>query len=184
VVGAAVSGLVSGWFGGEGAGRSKSGPVGLEQVVLGRAGGSLGGGEVRNGLFCLLICVVTAAVLIRVTGGPLVSTVRQGQVYFSLGVGFFVAALLGQWVSRARLAVWALLAVPVVAIGGYGWGWLRPIAPVPPAYQAIEHIMPNFACRALPVEYCSVGVAGALCGIWMGWRLQGRGDGRGPERSA
>lgn len=163
---AAADALVSGWFD---AGRSSQAahrPVGLGELVLGRARRQSGVHEIRNGLLCFLLCAVGAAVLIRMIGGPALSIIRKGQVYFSLAAAFFLAGLVAQQLSRARLMIWPLLAVPLVAAAGYLAGGVQPHASVPTIYEGLEHIMPNFLCRALPVEYFSAGVAGVVLAGW------------------
>jgi hypothetical protein len=124
-----------------------------------------------SGPLCLLICTVCGALLVRTTGGPLITAVHKGQVYFSLAVGFYLATLLGVIVTRTRAAVWPLLAVLVVSLLGYLAGGQWPTAAVPDDYRQLAQIMPNFVCRAMPVEYFSAGVAGAIAGTWTASRM-------------
>jgi len=124
-----------------------------------------------GGLLCLLLCTVCGALLVRTTGGSLVTAVHKGQVYFSLAAGFYLAALLGVLVSRTRPAVWPLLAVLIVSLLGYLAGGQWPTPAVADDYRQLAHIMPNFVCRAMPIEYLSAGVAGAIAGTWTGSRM-------------
>jgi hypothetical protein len=171
---AASDALVSGWFDTAHSGQAGHRLVGLGELLLGRSRWQSGVHEIRNGLLCFLLCAVAAAVLIRMFGGPALSIIRKGQVYFSLAAAFFVAGLVAQQLSRARLMIWPLLAVPLVATVGYVAGGVQPHASVPPIYEGLEHIMPNFLCRALPVEYFSAGVAGVVLAGWTNSRLRSR----------
>ncbi len=123
------------------------------------------------GPLCLLLCAVCGALLVRTTGGPLVTAVHKGQVYFSLAAGFYLATLLGVIVTRTRPVVWPLLAVLIVSLLGYLAGGQWPTPAVADDYRQLAHIMPNFVCRAMPVEYLSAGVAGAIAGTWTGSRM-------------
>ena len=171
LVAAMVGELVARWFVAGGSASYSQAHVGLGHLLTGRVGSRPDKAELRNGPLCLLICVVVAALVIRLTGGTVLMAIRTGQTYFSILAGFFVATLLAHQITRAKLAVWPMLAVPIVAILGYLAGVAKPIASVPEVYQKIDHIMPNFVCRALPVEYVALGVIGVIAGLWTSARM-------------
>jgi len=171
---AAVAGeAVARWFLADGSMAYGRGHVAVGQLLLARSSRHkpIDASELRSGLLCLLICVAAGAMVIRLTGGTVLLAIRKGQVDFSVVVGFFVATLLGHQITRARLAIWPLLAVPIVAAAGYLAGAVKPIAGVDATYQAIDHVMPNFVCRVLPIEYLALGSIGVLGGLWISTQM-------------
>jgi len=161
VVAVAAARTVDTWLG------SANSPPDTQTPDANRAKKQIRGG----GPLCLLLCTVCGALLVRTTGGSLVTAVHKGQVYFSLAAGFYLATLLGVIVSRTRPAIWPLLAVLIVSLLGYLAGGQWPTPAVADDYRQLAHIMPNFVCRAMPVEYLSAGVAGAIAGTWTGSRM-------------
>jgi hypothetical protein len=166
-VGVVAARMVDTWLGvdaGDAPRSTQTPPARAEQTPISGRG-------VGSGLLLLLLCAVCAALLIRTMGGSLVTAIHKGQVYFSLSAGFYLATLLSVTVSRTRLIIWPLLAVVLISLLGYLAGSQWPTPTVVNDYRQLTHIMPNFACRALPVEYLSAGVAGAIAGTWTGARM-------------
>jgi len=166
-VGVATARLVDTWLGVD----TPDAPRAAQEPGAHRKRKQMSSGGVGNGLLCLLLCTVCAALLIRTIGGTLVTAIHKGQVYFALAGGFYLATLLSVTVSRTRRIIWPLLAVLLISLLGYLAGGQWPTAAAADDYRQLSHVMPNFACRALPVEYLSAGVAGAIAGTWTGSRM-------------
>ena len=146
--------------------------VGVGHLILGQAPATTTpASSARWGLVALAITVAAALAVIRLTSGGLLTTIRQGQTFFSIGAAFFAGALVAHQITRARHALWPMLAIPIVAAIGYLLGAARPVPAVPEVYQSIIQIMPNAACRALPVEYMAMGPIGVLLGLWTSERM-------------
>jgi len=128
--------------------------------------------ELRHGLLMLVITAVVAMVVIRMVAGRPDGPVRPGQVCFAIGVGFWLGTLVAGQFCRPALAVWACLAVPVVALVGHLLAAARPeLSGQLGRLSDIGIIAPNALVRGLPVHYLSVGPAAAILGIWTGHRV-------------
>jgi hypothetical protein len=163
-----VGGIVRNWLNGQaGAGEKPGGPQGrwarVHEAFV----------HLRDGLLGMIVCAVIAWVFISATiSRSPESEIQRGQVFFSVGAGFLVAAAVGKqlWIKGA--ACWYALSVVIVAGLGYGWATLSPLASgVSDYYAKLATTPPNDLFRALPIEYVGVGVAGAILGHWMGQRM-------------
>lgn len=129
--------------------------------------------HLRDGLLGMVVCAVLACLFISATicRNP-ESEIERGQVFFSLGAGFLVAAAVGKQIWFKGAACWYGLSVLIVAVVGYGWASLSPTASgVSDYYSKLATTPPNDLFRALPIEYVGVGVAGAILGHWIGQRM-------------
>jgi len=128
--------------------------------------------EIRHGLLTLVIATVVAMVAIRMVAGRPDGPVHPGQVCFAIGAGFWLGTLVASQFCRPALAVWACLAVPVVALAGHLLAAGRPeLSGQLGRLSEIGIIAPNALVRGLPVHYLSVGPAAAILGIWTGHRV-------------
>lgn len=125
----------------------------------------------RDGLLGGAVCVAVAWIVITlaISRTP-ASAIERGQVYFAVSLGFFAGALAGHQLWRRGAAGWYALGVAVLAVIGYGLGYVRP-TPALPLYAGLATTPPNALFRALPVEYLSMGVVGSLAGYWFSRRL-------------
>ncbi len=132
--------------------------------------------HLRDGVLGMVICAVVAAMFIRMTiARTPVSAIDRGQVFFAVGVGFFLGAALGPQFWPRGATCWYTLSILIVALAGYAWGFVAPEPsglPVPYTYLArLATTPPNDLFRVLPVEYVGVGVAGAVWGHGFGLRM-------------
>jgi hypothetical protein len=127
----------------------------------------------RHGFLGAGIAAVVAWIVISltITRTP-ASVVQRGQVYFALALGCGLGAVAGTQLWPRGRAVWYALSVLVLAMIAYAWMYARPLLDVGEGYYAqLATTPPNPLVRALPVEFMSVGVAGALVGYWFGLRI-------------
>jgi hypothetical protein len=121
--------------------------------------------SVLNGLKITAIMTV-AGLLIFATlvSGYSPQMIRHGQTCFAA----FTAFYLGGWIAyrnfSARTALWAILAVPLTAIAGYGWTMVYGAASG--RYAHLASIPVSDFLRALPITFISVGTLGALFAHW------------------
>jgi hypothetical protein len=106
----------------------------------------------------LVVNAVLAMLLLKV----FLQSETKGQVLIGLFVSFTVSTLVSYLLfSQAPLHAF-LLALPVAAGVGYYWGSTLP--PVFPGQATF------FMMRALPVDYFTAGMAGAIIGYYLGFR--------------
>ncbi len=101
---------------------------------------------------------IIAAVLLYV----LMQSQLKGQVLMACFAAFFLSTMLAYLAFPRVPAVALLLAVPLTAAIGYLYGMHAP-APIP-GHAGF------FAMRALPIDYISAGVPGAILGFYAGFR--------------
>lgn len=124
-------------------------------------------GELRtSGPMTLATVVVVAAVLVPILVGPRVGWTRHGQVYFALIAGFFIAALAGRRVGRARGLIWYAAAPFIVGLAGVVWAMARPS--LGGTYAKLDVVPANGLVRPLPVEMVFTSLA------TIGWTLYSR----------
>ncbi|HLL88704.1 MAG TPA: hypothetical protein VK324_05335 [Tepidisphaeraceae bacterium] len=84
--------------------------------------------------------------------------------------GVFFAGLIGAWtayaVFPARGAMWYWLAVPRVGVIGYALAWFQP-------GQYMVGMTDQPLAHPIPLDYCGIGVAGAILGYWSGRKRDG-----------
>lgn len=113
---------------------------------------------------------ITHIALMAVFVCILAQSEAKKQVVLAVGVGSFAGAFLPYWRHGARPSVWYWAAPLALGLFGYLFAWISPPA-------GIEIGRPGFGtggggflvalARPLPLDYASVGTAGALLGYWM-----------------
>ncbi len=88
-------------------------------------------------------------------------SVQHGQACFVVAASVCIALYLAYWVVPVRSAVWSILSVPLLAVGGYVWARFGPAPGGLPASVPASHFL-----RVLPVQYISVGTAAAVAMFW------------------
>lgn len=130
----------------------------------GTAGRGIGGKEeLTRGVLCFLLTLaITVAVVLL-----LMRSVERGQILFALVAGCFLGALLAQVTVPTRSSLIAWTAPVVVAIGFYV---LAATSMVRSGFGAWMDV-PGYA-RALPIDWATAGVGGALLGHWVSLRMR------------
>jgi len=119
-----------------------------------------------------IITIVLACLVNATVGGLLLFLVLQvqlkGQVLFGCFAAFFISTLLAYFAFPRVPAVTFFLSVPIAAAVGY---WLTACHPI--AYPGHAGL---YLGNALPIDYISTGIPGAIFGYYMAlhWNLQSR----------
>ena len=87
--------------------------------------------------------------------------IEHGQVCFVIAASFCAAGYVAHRFAPVRSALWSVLAVGVVAVGGYVWAAVRPGLPVGPASIPGSNFL-----RILPIQFISVGTAACIAMFW------------------
>jgi len=141
----------------------------VSQAKSARSAGQTPGwavGLLATGIAAVVAVVVLSQTLARTD----VAWVARKQVYFALGLSFFLASLAASQVLPHVAGFWHLLAPTVVSLPTSSWAWREPVTRIQ-YYEAIPELPRNWLVRALPVEYLSMGVIGSILGVWIGGRL-------------
>jgi hypothetical protein len=88
-------------------------------------------------------------------------SVQHGQACFVVAASVCIGLYLAYWVVPVRSAVWSILSVPLLAVGGYVWARFGPAPGGLPASVPASHFL-----RVLPIQYISVGTAAAVAMFW------------------
>ena len=88
-------------------------------------------------------------------------SVQHGQACFVVAASVCIALYLASWVVPVRSAVWSILSVPLLAVGGYVWARFGPAPGGLPASVPASPFL-----RVLPIQYISVGTAAAVAMFW------------------
>jgi len=123
----------------------------------------------QSGLGAAIASAIVAAPpaygLIMLLGLSADEEVRKQQVFFSVGLGFFLAAMLARFALRPTSLWWPLLAIGAVATAAY-------MVSAPGAGgQAVSlnelRTVREAVARPLPIEYAALGAIGCYFGIAM-----------------
>lgn len=87
--------------------------------------------------------------------------VLHGQVCFVVTASAWIASYYGFRYFPVSTAMWALLAVPIVAVAGYLWSAVVPVGGAHPV-----NLPPSAFMRPLPIQYVGLGFAGVLAAFW------------------
>jgi len=87
--------------------------------------------------------------------------VQHGQACFVVAASVCIGSYLAHWLVPVRSALWAILSVPFLAVGGYLWARLGPSPVSLPASVPASAFL-----RVLPIQYISVGTAAAVAMFW------------------
>lgn len=105
-----------------------------------------------------------------------VAMIARGQVVAVIFFALYLGAMAARYFTGVSRAHWYVAAVPIVALVGYLVGYLQadmswakgPWA----AYKLLATTPPHALVRPLPIEYISIGVAGAIVGLWSGTTVE------------
>ena len=128
----------------------------------------------RDGVFALLVTTLAGALLLFLLSGPREAHTWRGQVYFAVGVGFILAVLAAQRVTRVRHLIWYCPAPFIVGLIGAVRASLSP--GLPPPFDHLDMIPPWALVRPLPVEMVGVGLLAITWTLRTTGHLSGRGD--------
>ncbi len=128
-----------------------------------RTGRRLPDGDVltRCGL-CFLLCLVIAVSIVAL----LAQSAARGQLLFALFAGCFLATLIGYQVFPTRLSLPAWATPIVVAIGYYVLAAVGALRTGQGAWMEVKAW-----CQALPIDWMTAGVGGAILGYWVSSRM-------------
>jgi len=87
--------------------------------------------------------------------------IQHGQVFFVVAASVSLGVYFAYRFVPVRSALWAVLAVPAIALVGYLWASVRPSVLGLPVTIPSSHFL-----RILPVQFLSVGTAAALAMFW------------------
>jgi hypothetical protein len=129
---------------------------------LWRSDGSGSRTPTMAGIQHLLITAAVALAASAVLSAGLRSrSIQHGQVCFVVAAAFGIGTYAAQRINPVRSALWAILAVGIVAVLGYIWASLRPDAAGLPPNIPSSHFL-----RVLPIQFISVGTAAAVATFW------------------
>ena len=121
-----------------------------------------GSSPVTNGLKFSMVAAIASLVSFAVlTTGLEQRAIQHGQVCFVVGASVWLGCFVAHRLVVVRSAVWSILAVALVAGGGYLWAGLRPVKSTLPAGVPTSHFL-----RVLPIQFVSVGTAAAIAAFW------------------
>ncbi len=128
---------------------------------------TLRAGAARAGA-CLLMEMAAATVLLVLT----FRSPDRGQIAFALAGSFFLSALIAHQTFPARAAAACWLGPVVMAVAVFALGYLVADYPDQPTWHAALLVAQNLPLRAaLPVDWMTLGGAGAVGGFWLSRRF-------------
>ncbi len=117
--------------------------------------------DLRVGLYHFLIVAGAGLPLFALlTTSQSSRAIEHGQACFVAAATVCLATYLAHTLMPVRSSLWSILAVPVMAIGGYLWAGVNASAISPPNLPWSRFL------RVLPIQYISVGCAAALAMFW------------------
>ncbi len=117
--------------------------------------------ELRIGLYHFLIVAGAGMPLFALlTTNQNFRAIEHGQACFVAAATISLAAYLAHTLMPVRSSLWSILAVPVIAIGGYLWAGVNASSISPPNLAWSRFL------RVLPIQYIAVGSAAALATFW------------------
>ena len=132
-----------------------------------RSSQSAGATAARAGA-CLLMEMAAATVLLVLT----FRSPDRGQVAFALAGSFFLSALIAHQTFPARTAAACWLGPAIMAVAVFAVGALAASYPDKPTWHAALMVAQRLPLRAaLPVDWLSLGGAGAVAGYWLSRRF-------------
>jgi len=148
-VGFVVGRWVDGWFGPPPAAGSADRPLADHT------------GDVRQGAAALLLTVLVTWAVYSFAIGEERHAVLKGQIYFAVAVSFLAGGLAAHSFFRSGGRVWAMVAVPIVAILAYVVGSPSEAA-VAAARESGTYLVLRPIARPLPLEFAALGAIGVL----------------------
>ena len=118
--------------------------------------------SIADGLKHTLLAGGAALLTFKVlSAGLSTRSVQHGQACFVVAASVCIGLYLAYWVVPVRSAVWSILSVPLLAVGGYVWARFGPAPGGLPASVPASPFL-----RVLPIQYISVGTAAAVAMFW------------------
>ncbi len=117
---------------------------------------------VAQGIKHIILAGGAALVVFKVlTAGLSTRSVQHGQACFVVAASVCIALYFAYWFVPVRSAVWSILSVPLLAVGGYVWASLG-AAPdgLPSSVPSSPYL------RVLPIQYIAVGTGAAVAMFW------------------
>jgi hypothetical protein len=119
-------------------------------------------GDAANGIKHVLLAAGVALLAFKIlTAGLSTRSVQHGQACFVVAASVCIGSYVAYWLAPVRSALWAILSVPLLAVGGYVWTRLGPSPSGLPASVPASAFL-----RVLPIQYISVGAAAAVAMFW------------------
>jgi hypothetical protein len=118
--------------------------------------------SIADGLKHTLLAGGAALLTFKIlSAGLSTRSVQHGQACFVVAASVCIGLYLAYWVVPVRSAVWSILSVPLLAVGGYVWARFGPAPGGLPASVPASPFL-----RVLPIQYISVGTAAAVAMFW------------------
>lgn len=115
-----------------------------------------------HGIKHMLIAAGAALLTFKIlSAGLSTRSVQHGQACFVVAASVCIGSYVAFWLVPVRSALWAILSVPFLAVGGYVWARLGPSPVSLPASVPASAFL-----RVLPIQYIAVGTAAAVAMFW------------------
>lgn len=109
-----------------------------------------------------LVAGGAALVIFKIlSAGLSTRSVQHGQACFVVAASVCIALYLASWIAPVRSALWSILSVPLLAVGGYVWASFGSARDGLPASVPTSPFL-----RVLPIQYIAVGTAAAVTMFW------------------
>ena len=119
-------------------------------------------GGATHGIKHMLIAAGAALLTFKIlSAGLSTRSVQHGQACFVVAASVCIGSYVAYWLVPVRSALWAILSVPFLAVGGYVWARLSPSPGGLPASVPASAFL-----RVLPIQYIAVGTAAAVAMFW------------------
>ena len=94
-------------------------------------------------------------------------SIQHGQSCFVVAASVCIASYIAWRLVPVRSALWSILSVLLLALGGYGWACVSHVIPTAgPVVDLPAAITTSAFLRVLPLQYISVGTAAAIAMFW------------------
>jgi hypothetical protein len=115
-----------------------------------------------HGIKHMLIAAGAALLTFKIiSAGLSTRSVQHGQACFVVAASVCIGSYVAYWLVPVRSVLWAILSVPILAVGGYVWARLGPSPVSLPASVPASAFL-----RILPIQYIAVGTAAAVAMFW------------------
>jgi hypothetical protein len=115
--------------------------------------------DFRQGIGAIFVTGVVAWVALSFSLGRDADPILKGQVYFAIAASFLIGSLVAHSLLRTISRLWALVAIPLVAMAAY-----LVAGPSEAALNATHTMYANLKplARPLPLEFAALGTVGIL----------------------
>ncbi len=124
--------------------------------------GDVARADLRRGAGCLVVSILLAMVMLMF----LMQAASRGQIVGAMFISFFLAVLISHQQIPAQQAAVAWMAPLITAILFYVLAGLAAVESAPDAWARVQPY-----AQALPIDWFSIGGAGALLGFWVSERI-------------